>query len=522
MNIKDFILPLALALLGAWAVQHFIITPWFGGPLKGAATSFEVPVSQEACKPLNMEVDFIDNEESDKIAQLTIVDTQWGQAVFSTAGASLEQLIFKRTIDGQKQLISTISSSSKVEREERCFLAAFQDKTPYNYRLIEHRERSDNVIIVYQADSPHGTINKSFIVYKELNKVDVTVSVSPKNGPAQVRLFYTAPHMTVPVTSTQDPQKYLADDVISAVVIDNAESFVKINKKDISFQKGWITPALFGAESRYFVHALITDQHHGAQRAYYKMGPDNQLMAVIESPLIEKPTSWTYSFFMGPKESSAVMPVDRRLEKTFEYSGILAPISYGILSFLNFLYDYIKSYGLAIIILTLLIKLLLLPISIRGEQGMKQRVELQKKMAYLKQKHKDNREALAREQGELIRKHGLPGMSGFLGLFIQMPIFFALSRVLSSSIEFFHAPMLWVPDLSAKDPYYILPALVTISMLTQASTVEKQQRFSMIALALVFGAFTASLSAGLALYFCASTFLGVMQVYLLKYFNIVK
>jgi YidC/Oxa1 family membrane protein insertase len=269
------------------------------------------------------------------------------------------------------------------------------------------------------------------------------------------------------------------------------------------------------------IHAMVDDTDAFAQRAYYKHA-DNKLFTVLESESVAKTSEWNLSFYFGPKETDAVSPVDDRLEQTFEYSGYLAPISKILLKMLNFLYRYVRNYGLAIILLTVLIKLMLLPFTIKSEVGMKDRVDMQKKLQYLQKKYKNDPEMLARERAELIRKHGMPGLGGCLPLLLQIPVFFALSRVLSNSIELYHAPMLWIPDLSASDPYYILPICVTLAMLAQAATTDSQQRMSVIAMAFVFGAFTASFSAGLALYICVSTILGVLQTRFVKYLNSAK
>jgi YidC/Oxa1 family membrane protein insertase len=179
---------------------------------------------------------------------------------------------------------------------------------------------------------------------------------------------------------------------------------------------------------------------------------------------------------------------------------------------LNFLYTFLGNYGWAIVALTVLTKLVLLPFSLSGAKSMKKHAEMQKKLKYLQQKYKDDPETLMRERADLVRKEGLSGLSGCLPILLQLPIFFALSRVLSSSIELYQAPFFgWITDLSARDPYYILPILVALAMLLQATTVDAAQRMQLIIMALVFGAITANLSAGLCLYIFMSTLLGVVQ-----------
>jgi YidC/Oxa1 family membrane protein insertase len=144
-------------------------------------------------------------------------------------------------------------------------------------------------------------------------------------------------------------------------------------------------------------------------------------------------------------------------------------------------------------------------------------------LRYLQQKYKDQPETLALERAELIKKHGMPGLSGCLPLLLQLPIFIALSRVLSSAIELYNAPFIgWIHDLSAKDPYYILPLITALSMVIQSMLMpsnDPKQRISTLIMALVIGAVTANLAAGLSLYICMFTILGVVQTQLLKAFK---
>ena len=125
------------------------------------------------------------------------------------------------------------------------------------------------------------------------------------------------------------------------------------------------------------------------------------------------------------------------------------------------------------------------------------------------------------EKAELVKKHGMPGLTGCLPLVLQIPIFIGLSRVLSSSIELYRAPFgFWIKDLSARDPYYILPALITLCMVAQAMTAPPSQRLPILAMAVIFGAFAANFAAGLALYLLVNTFLSVAQVIIQRKFKL--
>lgn len=536
MKIKDLLLPFAFAFALSWMVQHFIINKWWGGAQNDKITE----QAERVRKPLNREIDFVDAKRS-TAAKQTVVETDWGRMLFSTDGASLEELSFKRIINGSEHVLNTIRSHTETEQEQRCFLVALQEKTPLYYRLVDHSEQDAHIKLTYQAATDECVVRKTFLIYKDLHKVDLKLSIDPKaNSSIEPRIFYQAPLMA---EGRGDKAGWIGrgpGDSVSAIAIDNAGSFEKISHSSLSGsryslynvtqssfsdekdEKSWFAPHMFGADSRYFIHALINDGQRFVQRAYYRQGGATLLSAIIEGPTVQKQAEWTLSFYMGPKESGAIVAVDPRLEQTFEYSGIFAPISKLLLKFLNLLFGYVGNYGFAIILLTLLIKLLLMPFTFKSEKSQRNQKEVQKKLAYLQKRYKDDPETLAREKTEVIRKYGMPGIGGCLPLLLQIPIFIALSRVLYSAIELYKAPMLWIPDLSATDPYYILPLLLALSMLMQAATADAQQRLFMIALALVFGAMAASFSAGLALYIFMSTLLGVLQTSLFKYVKVAK
>ena len=475
------------------------------------ATSFTAPKVKQEYEPLNREIDFIDIARTAP-EQTTHVETSWGDLIFSTDGATLKHLNFKRIIDGAKQLITTIDTPAQTEQESGCFLVALQAKTPYFYTLVDRRYTDNVVELRYEAPVEDGKIAKTFVVHKDRYQVDLKIELDVKSNSYQARLFFPAPFM----------KEIAATDVISAVLINRHDVFEKIVKTSVDEQAGWYAPTLFGTDSRYFVHACCKDPQAFIKRAYYKFAAKNGLTSILEGPTVEQAGSWTLSFYMGPKESHAFVPVDPRLEQTMEYSGLLAPISRILLMILNWLYDYVHNYGLAIIILTFLIKLVLLPFSLKGERSMKQQREFQKKIAYLQQKHKGNPDLLNEERNELLRKQGMGGlMGGCLPVLLQIPIFFALSRILNSSFELYNAPMLWIPDLSAADPYYILPVFVTLVMILNALIAnDSQQMLTGIVMALVFGAVTASFSAGLAIYLGVSVLAGIIQTKALRALNI--
>ncbi|HEV2601694.1 MAG TPA: YidC/Oxa1 family insertase periplasmic-domain containing protein [Candidatus Babeliales bacterium] len=515
MNIRELLLIVGLALITSKGIEYLFFPKTADGvqEIVNSGDSFTAPKAQQVVKPLNTEVDFVDTAVTSEPI-LTEVETAHAHFVFSSYGASLQKLTFKRNGRGVRDDIETITPVADTDREERCFLVGLTEKTPYQYQLVAREDTDESIVLQYQAEFYAGRILKTFTVSKATCQLAVKIQVIPTvmDQPVQIRLLYPAPIM----------KDIAATDQISGLVNDKKD-FITMHSRDAVAEKGWFAPTFFGAENRYFVHAMIADHNKFVQRGYYKLSGRNDLFSILEGPEKTGEQSWTLLFYFGPKEREIMASVDPRLEQTLGFSGwfgiLLFPIAKWLLVLLNMLFAYFGSYGWAIIAITVLIKLILLPFSLQGARSSKKNSEMQRKLRHLQQKYKDNPERLAEERMELMRKEGL-GLSGCLPLLIQIPIFIALSRLLSSAIELYQAPFFVWKDLAAPDQYYILPGLIMISMLIQATTVPDNQRMTLVVGALVLGAFGSNLSAGLCLYIVVSTILGVMQSFVQNRFKL--
>jgi YidC/Oxa1 family membrane protein insertase len=515
MNIRDLLMPVSFAFLSVMALNYFF--PGSKGP-EEVESSFVAPRERKEYRPLNLEVDFFDAKHTGE-PKIINLETQWGYLSFSTDAASLDSLDCKRESNGFIKTIRTIFPVTETERENRCFLVALQEKTPFYYELLSADENESAYELMYVGGNDDCVIQKIFIIDKKNPKIDLLVEVAPKNGKhvaIEPRIFFPAPHMP----------DIKESDVISSVVIDQENVFAKnqVNKLDV--YRGWFKPVTFGSDSRYFVHSMISDGDHFAQRAYYKLEDRTRLFSILEGPTVEQKASWRLSFYCGAKDLDDLVAVDVRLEKTLEYSGLLSSISKLMLYLLKWFYKYLRNYGLAIIALTLLIQILLLPLSLRNdeEKFKAKQLEYQRELAYIEQRFKGNPEQLIAERAELIRKNGLPfpGFGCLLPILLQIPLFIALRNVLSSSFEMYQAPMAWIPDLSQRDPYYILPLLLMLFMLLQDDKGgDQQQKTVKMMMAFMFGAITATMSAGLTLYFFVTQAFGFIKGRVIKYYKAV-
>jgi YidC/Oxa1 family membrane protein insertase len=222
--------------------------------------------------------------------------------------------------------------------------------------------------------------------------------------------------------------------------------------------------------------------------------------------------------YIGPKSFDLLSGVDRSLTEIINF-GFFSAIASVLLKLLKFLNQFVHNWGLAIILLTLVVRLMVLPFNIMSYRSMKKMQLIQPKLKTLREKYKDDPAALNRETMNLMKDEKVNPLGGCLPMFLQMPVFFALYQVLGQSVELYQAPfILWITDLSQKDPFYVLPVLMGVTLFIQhkitPTTMDPQQAKIMMWMPLIFSLFTLGLPSGLTLYIFISTLFGVIQQYI--------
>ncbi len=233
----------------------------------------------------------------------------------------------------------------------------------------------------------------------------------------------------------------------------------------------------------------------------------------------------TLSGYAGPKEYDLLKSLNPQLVDVIEY-GFFTFIAKPMFTFLSFLQGYIGNWGWTIVVLTLIIKLILYPLSYKGMVSMQKLKELAPKIKEVQNKYKDDKQKQSAAMMEMYRKHGANPMGGCLPLLLQIPIFFAIYRVLLNSIELKGAEwILWIHDLAEMDPYFVLPVLMGASMylqqkLTPNTLQDEMQRKIFQFLPIVFTFFFLWFPAGLTLYwFVNNVFTIAQQYYINKLFE---
>ncbi|WP_337881477.1 membrane protein insertase YidC [Rheinheimera sp.] len=257
---------------------------------------------------------------------------------------------------------------------------------------------------------------------------------------------------------------------------------------------------------------------------------DNQLYSLVSNgngvigargPEVTIPAGETQTltsvFYAGPKDQDHLANLADGLDLTVDY-GFLWFISQPLFALLTLIQGFVSNWGVAIIIITLLIKGLMFPLTkVQYESQAKMR-NLKPKMDEIQARYKDDRQKLGPAMMELYRKEKVNPMGGCLPMLIQMPIFLALYWVFVESVELRQAPFaLWIQDLSVQDPYYVLPVLYGISMfimqkLTPMTVTDPMQQKIMLWMPVVFSVFFLWFPSGLVLYWVVSNLISLAQM----------
>lgn len=233
------------------------------------------------------------------------------------------------------------------------------------------------------------------------------------------------------------------------------------------------------------------------------------------------------SYWTGPKVRSELMAVSDQLVKSIDL-GFFSIIAKGLVWLLEFFHQYVSNWGVCIILLTVLIKIVFWPLTAKSFASMEKMKELQPMMLAIREKYKDNREQMNKEVMALYRTYKVNPASGCVPILIQMPVFFGLYQALLTSIALRHASfityfpgtdVLWLADLSAKDPLYITPIIMGISMFVMQRMspppADPMQQKIMLFLPLIFTVLFINFPAGLVIYWLGNNILQILQQWLM-------
>ena len=271
----------------------------------------------------------------------------------------------------------------------------------------------------------------------------------------------------------------------------------------------------------YFVSAWIPaqDQQHTYNGRYVK---GNYIFGFYDNSVSVAPgetATMGAQLYTGPKIQERLEEIAPNLNLVIDY-GILWWVAQPLFWLLDNIHDFVGNWGVAIILLTVLIKLVFFKLSAMSYRSMANMRKVAPKMAEIKERYGDNREKLGQEMMKLYKTEKINPLSGCLPILVQMPVFIALYWVLMESVELRQAPFfLWIEDLSIKDPLFILPLLMGASMFIQfklnPTPPDPMQARVMQLMPVIFTVFFLWFPAGLVLYWVVNNVLSIAQQYVI-------
>jgi YidC/Oxa1 family membrane protein insertase len=466
-----------------------------------------------------------------------VVETPLYRAVFTETGGRLKSFVLKQY---RESLRENAPGKELVKNQE-------VDELPLAFNFLNHPaaalslapfvadksslsiegEQGETLRFTYEA-SGWLRITRQYLFRPDDYVIDLAITVENLDN----QPWEDAPTLSLinrPLSTMQARYNFQGP----ALLVNNKLEEIKYKKikgeKVLSGHIDWVAYT-----NQYFTMALVPLDLVPSQARF--KGLDDSLQMVQTTLVGPKKTippggqeEFRFKLYAGPKEVKILKAAQLELEKVVNF-GWFDVIAQPLLVCLKFFNRFTHNYGLAIIVLTVLIKVLFWPLTHKSYQSMQAMKKLQPKMAQIREKYRDEKEKMNQEILQLYRTHKVNPMGGCLPMVLQIPVFFALYRVLYSSIAMRHAPFLWwINDLSAPDrlnvglqiPYLgglpVLTLLMGVSMFVQQkmtpTSADPRQEKMMLMLPVVFTVFFVNFPSGLVLYWLVNNLLSIGQQY---------
>lgn len=383
-----------------------------------------------------------------------------------------------------------------------------------DYSLAEGSDKLE--IRLSWSDGKGVQVDKVYTFHRGSYVIDLAYDI--KNGGTAT--FEPSAYYQVVHDSESNKGSAMMPTYTGAAYFTEADKYKKVSFDDMkkanlskNASDGWI-----GLVQHYFVSAWLPKD--GAAREFYTKHLGGDLYsagAVMAVGAIAPGATGNVSsrYYAGPQEQTHLKNVAPGLEYTVDY-GWLTVVASPLFWLLSFIQKMVHNWGVAIILLTVMLKAAFYPLSAASYRSMAQMRKLAPRLQHLKERYGDDREKLHQSMMELYKTEKINPMGGCLPILVQIPVFIALYWVLLGSVEMRHAPfMLWIQDLSAVDPYYVLPILMGATMIIQTSLnptpPDPIQAKVMKIMPVVFSVFFFFFPAGLVLYWLVNNILSILQ-----------
>jgi len=450
------------------------------------------------------------------------VDTPLYTATFTATGGTLKSFKLKdyrKTLDKNSELIELVEVRNGMPSP---LTISFPDSSIgipadiiYETNVDSIKITTDTRSLIFSRSYPNEIkVEKIFTFYPARYTVDLearvyNLSIDPLDQNACLSWYQFA-----------DPQVKTDRDSHNGPISFVAKSIERQDVEKLDAAK-LLGPGVSwsGFESKYFLAAMIP-QNPSTTSLSLSKDARNIVSVSLKGPKNLIPPgqfgSFRYSLYLGPKDYSILKAEGADLENAIDFGSWLKWLAMPLLVTLKFLYRYVHNYGIAIIILTILIKIIFWPLGNKSYKSMKEMQKLQPKIIELREKYKNDKTKLSQETMALYRTHKVNPLGGCLPMVIQIPVFFGLYKALLYAIELRHSPLVWwIKDLSAKDPYYITPIIMGATMFLQQKMTpqagDPMQAKIMLWMPVIFTFLFLNFPSGLVIYWLFNNIISIGQ-----------
>ena len=526
---KRALLAVVLSIAVFYVFSTYIMPPPPKQPAKAVQQRSSSATSQAAVSPatgmaLPVTTSVTAQNQSGLPVKEIRVETDLFRAVFSTKGASLKRLVLKKYREnagagGKEITLIGEESPDNYSLITEAGGIAIDSSAVYNVNADEVTvSRGDKKELVFSWISPQGImVRKSYTIQGDSYAIMLSQRLLNSSAARQegtVRLLLNNP-ATPRNNDTRFEQMGAVTFADTTLKIDSVKDLEKGPKQ---YDKGILWS---GFDDKYFLSAVLAVNSDITHVTIAKNPAGREINTITFTPVTMDPgqeVSREAKLYFGPKDLDILKAQGNDLERAIDL-GWFSAIAKPLLHILKFLYRFVHNYGIAIIIVTVVLKVLFFPLTYKSYKSMKDMQKLQPKMAELKEKFKNDRDAMNKAIMELYKTHKVNPMGGCLPMIVQIPVFFALYKALMFSIELRHAPfMFWIQDLSAKDPYYVTPLIMGATMfiqqkMTPTAGMDPTQAKMMLFLPVIFTFMFLNFPSGLVLYWLVNNILTIGQQY---------
>jgi len=486
----------------------------------------------EAPAPLSTKTELMTNPA--RAGEAVTIETDLLKVELNTYGAGVNKVWLRKytiDIDHPDELFQLMNDTGKdiytaqggllVQGREFPTHKTLFTSSKKAYRLADGKDTLEVELVWNSVDGI--TYKKIYSFHRDSYTVDIKFRVLNTSSSVWNGYQYNQFERSQQVSKGSFNPATMVPSYTGGAIYNEQDKYRKISFSDMEDENlsiittdGWV-----GMLQHYFVGAWLLEEDSKYEMFTNKLAGNRYFIGykTLEPISIQPGTAGELltRIYMGPKETRRLKDVAPGLELTVDY-GWLTPISSPLYWLLEKIHLVVGNWGWAIIILTMLIKLAFYPLSAASHRSMANMRKMTPRIKTLKERYGDDKQKLNQAMMKLYKEEKINPLGGCLPILIQIPVFIALYWALLESVELRQAPWIWwIRDLSAPDPYFVLPILMGASMLGQqmlsAVAMDPMQKKIMMAMPIVFTFFFLFFPSGLVLYWTVSNLLTIAQQY---------